>query len=191
MNEAHVESLATLIRTRRSVARFRPDPIPDGLVETLLETAVYAPNHRLTEPWRFVLISDQGVQQYAAIRQAMALPSLKAMSEAKREQIADDIYRKFSTVPAYLLVIMAENGTFEIAEEDYAACAALIQNFLLLAWERGIGSCWKSFKNDPRLREFVGLQAREKVVGIIHLGYPEAVPSSKRQSARERLTYIR
>ncbi len=67
----------------------------------------------------------------------------------------------------------------------------MIQNFMLLAWEQGLGTCWKTFKNDLRLREFVGLGADEKVIGIVHVGYPdEALQGSKRKSVQSRLTIL-
>ncbi len=183
--------LIDLIRTRRSISLFQPQPLPDDLIESLLETAVYAPNHRLTEPWRFIYLSGEAVARYAAIRRDMALSGFQHLAETELQKAAEGTYRKFATVPAYLLIVISQNPDPEIAEEDYAACAALIQNFLLLAWEQGIGSCWKTFKNDARLRALFGLQPGEKAVGIIHLGYPAELPISHRHNARERLTYIR
>jgi nitroreductase len=150
----------------------------------LLDIAVYAPNHRMTEPWRFVYMTGQAVADYAAIRRDMALPGFAKLDDATRETAAVGTYRKFANVPAYLLVIMTVNPNAEIAEEDYGACAALIQNFLLLAWAQGIGSCWKTFKNDARLKSFVGLQDTERVAGIIHLGYPAETPTSTRKGVQ-------
>lgn len=183
--------LANLIRSRRSIAAYKPDPLPDGLIESLLETAVYTPNHRLTEPWRFIHLTGDAVQRYASIRREMALPGLAKLSDVEREKAANSTYQKFAQVPLYLVVALTPNSSPEVTEEDYAACAALIQNLLLLAWEQGIGSAWKTFKNDARLRALVGLQPEEKVVGIIQFGYPASVPSGQRKPAHERITYIR
>ncbi len=49
-----MSNITEIIRSRRSIGAFKDTPVAVGLVETLLESAVYAPNHRLTEPWRFV-----------------------------------------------------------------------------------------------------------------------------------------
>ena len=183
-------NLTELIRSRRSISSFRPDPIPPGTIETLLETAVYAPNHHLTEPWRFVYMTGASVAAYAAIRRDMAMPGFMKMDPAVRELAANGTYHKFAAVPAYLVVIMGINSRPDIADEDYAACAALIQNFLLLAWAQGIGSCWKTLKDDIRLKTFVGLQENERSAGIIHLGYPAEIPASQRKSVLSRLTYL-
>lgn len=184
-------SLKEIIRSRRSVGLFKDQPVPLELIHELLESAVYAPNHRMTEPWRFVIITEDARARYADIRAQMVLDGMKTAGEAERQQAAEGTIRKFMGVPLYLLVVMRQHADPETREEDYAACSCLIQNFMLLAWECGLGTCWKTFKNDPRLREMVGLQADEKVVGIVHVGYPdEAPPPPLRQPIAERLTVI-
>lgn len=184
--------LAELIRSRRSIGAFTSDLVSLELVEELLETAVWAPNHRLTEPWRFIILTDAGREHYAAIRRDMALDGMKNQSEAEREQAAVGVYQKFLNVPAYLIVAMTTHPNPEIREEDYAATASLIQNFLLLAHDRGLGTCWKTFKEDARLRTYLGLGADEKVVGIIHMGYPAPVEvQSQRRPIHDRITILR
>ena len=61
--------LPELIRTRRSISTFLDKPIPNGLIEGLLETAVWAPNHHLTEPWRFILLTGDAPKRYADYRE--------------------------------------------------------------------------------------------------------------------------
>lgn len=184
-------NLAEVIRSRRSVGLFKDQPVPLELIQELLETAVYAPNHRMTEPWRFVVITGDARALYASIRAEMVLDGMKAQGEAERQQAAKGTIRKFIGVPLYLLVVMSQHNDPETREEDYAACACLIQNFLLLAWECGLGTIWKTFKDDPRLRDFVGLQPNEKVVGIVHVGYPDEAPQPpQRQPVAGRLTLL-
>lgn len=183
--------LAEAIRTRRSIGSFTDHPVDLGLVMELLETAVWVPNHRLTEPWRFVFLNGESVARYAAIRRDMALDACAVEDEATRRQVGDGTYQKFIGIPAFLAVIMKEHADPETREEDFAACCCLTQNFLLLAWERGLGSSWKTFKNDPRLRALLGLSADEKVVGWLHLGYPNgAAQPTRRSPAIERFTVL-
>jgi nitroreductase len=102
----------------------------------------------------------------------MVLDSIRSQGENERQQAAVGTYRKFVDIPLYLLVALKREQDPELDIENYAACCCVIQNFLLLAWERGLGTSWKTFKNDPRLRDYVGLDENEIVVGIIHVGYP-------------------
>lgn len=174
-------NLAELIRSRRSVGAFTAESVPLALVEELLESAVYAPNHRMTQPWRFVVITGDAVERYAQIRAEMVSDPAKA----------EGTHAKFAAIPLYLVVINQPNSNPEIAQEDYAASAALIQNFMLLAWERGLGTAWKTFKPDPRLYEFAGVAEGETVVGIVHVGWPAEEPrAGQRKPVSGRITLI-
>lgn len=184
-------NLTELIHSRRSVGAFTQAPVSEQVILELLETAVWAPNHKLTEPWRFVFLRGDGALRYAAIRRDMALESSATADEEARRQAGEGTYRKFASVPAYLAVIVKEHENPEIREEDFASCCCLIQNFLLLAWERGLGTSWKTYKSDPRLRALLGLAESEKVVGWLHLGYPADEESFRRRSpVRSRLTIV-
>jgi nitroreductase len=180
--------LAELIRTRRTIGAFTSQPIPEGLIESLLDTAVWTPNHRLTEPWRFIYLTGAGRDGYATVRSEMAISE-----PTSPEQVAAKaaVFQKFSSMPAILMVVMKISTNAEIAEEDYGACCALIQNFLLLAWEQGLGTAWKTFKNHALLRTYLKLEADEKVAGVIHLGYPDEAPVSQRKPVHQRITYLR
>ncbi len=183
--------LAELIRSRRSIGKFNDTPVSLDLVRELLESAVYAPNHRLTEPWRFVIASYAAREKYAAVRRDIVLDFMKGKGEAERQQAAEGTFQKFMNVPVYLFVIMQRSGDPELEDENYAACCCLIQNFLLLAWNCGLGTTWKTFKNDPRLRALIGLGENERVVGIVHIGYSaEDERVGVRKPAHERLTIL-
>ncbi len=186
-----INSLSELVRSRRSINSFTDQPVALDLIQDLLESAVYAPNHRLTEPWRFIYVTGAARDAYAAVRAQMVVDKMSTNTEAERQQAAEGTVKKFITVPAYLIVAMEPHAERDVEEEDYAACACVIQNFLLLAWEQGLGTNWKTFKDDPRLRQIVGLNATEKVVGIIHVGYPtDETRTSRRQMAHTRLTVL-
>ena len=184
-------NLAELVRSRRSVGVFAPTPVPAQLVIELLETAVWVPNHKLTEPWRFVFLSGDGALRYAAIRRDMALEANATADIETRKQAGEGTYRKFAAVPAYLAVILKEHQNPEIREEDFASCCCLVQNFLLLAWERGLGTSWKTYKSDARLRVLLNLASDEKVVGWLHLGYPADEAATRRRApVSSRLTLV-
>ena len=95
-------------------------------------------------------------------------------------------------VPQRLLPSLRDRrDTRGVGGLDVAATAALTQNFLLLAWERDLGTFWKTFKNDRRLRDLLDLADDERVVGWLHLGYPAgATAPTKRTPARERFTVL-
>src|SRR5688572_16175778 len=156
-------TLKDLILTRRSIATFAGTPVSPEQVTELLEIAVWTPNHRLTEPWRFILVTGAARDNVAAIRRTMAYERSQAPTEEIRQKQAEETYQKIMNVPLILVVAMQQSDNAEIREEDYAASACLIQNFMLLAWEQSIGTAWKTFKEDPRLRDYLNIAANEKV----------------------------
>lgn len=174
-------SLQELIRSRRTVGAFTPQSVDPELVASLLDSAIYAPNHRMTQPWRFVFIQGEGVKQYANLRAEMT-PVESARPAA---------YEKFAGVPFYLVVVMKRSTNPEIAEEDQSATAALVQNFLLLAHDAGLGTAWKTFKPDQRLRDFAGIAHDEQVIAMVQVGYSAEPPrAGERTPIRDRITVI-
>src|SRR3712207_6842816 len=78
--------LAEAVRSRQSVNRVKQDPVPDGLVETVLESAVHAPNHKITEPWIFHVFAGKGRGELARARAETA--RLQAEEEVEDEEMA-------------------------------------------------------------------------------------------------------
>lgn len=176
-------NLAELIRTRRTVGGFSDQPVDPAVIEELLESAIFAPNHKMTQPWRFIFMEGEIRQKYATLRSEMG---------AENGKNPEKEYQKFIGVPLFLFVVMKESDHTHTRTEDYAATSALIQNILLLAWEKGIGSAWKTYPDDPRLNNLIGLGEGETVVGVLHLGYPSGDDKTpKRQELKSKISYLR
>lgn len=173
-------NVATVIKERRSIKRFKSDPIPKEVIFELLNIAAWAPNHGLREPWRFVLFMEEGREKLA---EAIIHDPIKGGKKKSPEMIHEMIM----TIPIHLLVVMQEDPRQKEWEEDYAAVCAFIQNLQLAAWEKGIGSIWKTnpYIYSPFFREKLGVKSGEKVVGLIHTGYPEKVPEARPRTAIE------
>lgn len=175
------QSLPELLRTRRTVGAFRPEPVPAAIVDEALELATWAPNHRKTEPWRFTLLG--AVARQAIIEQNAALVAAKKgadAGEAKR--------RQWSAVPGWLIVTQVLRADPFTREEDYAACCCAIQNLMLAFWSHGVGTKWSTgdVTRDPVFAAAAGFDpARERVVGLIWFGYPEVVPQQGRKPTEE------
>lgn len=178
--------MAQLIKERRSIRKFKSDKVSNEILEELLEVASWAPNHKLTEPWRFIVYKDEGNKVLANI---MA----EIVAKGPKKKSPEEVKARFESIPAHIIVVMNENPNHFVKEEDYAATCALIQNFQLAAWERGLGVLWKAeaFLTSQEFRNGVGVKPGEKIAAILHVGYPDITPnSSSRTPIKEKLTII-
>lgn len=178
-------SVADLIRERRTVRLFKKDPVAYDLLIELLNLAVWAPNHEFREPWRFILFQGEARKHFA---EAM----VSTYDSEEREMYGERKQRYLESVPAHLIVIMKEDPRHKVWEEDYAATCSLIQNFQLAAWERGLGVVWKTnhYSYDPNFRQSVGVKPGEKIVGVLHIGYPDVVPKARPRTPAEELLTV-
>lgn len=174
MNESTRFPVAQAIRERRTVRQFRPDPVDRALLLELMEIACWTPNHGMREPWRFILY-------LGGARRAFAEAVLAGLSVEEREKYGSARTAYLDGIPVHLVVTMAEDPRQKQWVEDFSATSSWIQSFQLAAWERGLGVVWKTnnYMYHPGFREAVGVRPGERVVGVLHVGYPEAVPDPK------------
>ncbi len=176
------------IMNRRSIKRFKKDAIDPEIIVALLNVAKWAPNHKLTEPWRFQLYVGAGKERFIE-----AYLGAQPKVDGKLTEKARLNAQYYRDIPAHLIVIMPEDPRQKQWDEDYGAVSALIQNFQLAAWERGIGMIWRTndYIYQPAFREALGVKPGEKIVGTLMLGYPEHVPAPvERADIRERIAII-
>ena len=173
------------IETRRSVGQVKQDPVPREIVEKILESAVHAPNHRLTEPWRFHVFTGKGRGELARARAEVA--RIQAEAEGEEEEFAAGrISRERKKVfrAPVVIVVISKGGRDEVETlENYAACAAAVQNMQLTAHSLGLGTIWRTgpVAYHPYMREFFGLENGDKIVAHLYLGYPDVTERSRRR----------
>jgi nitroreductase len=165
------------IQSRRSVGIVKPDPVPRELVEKVLESAVHAPNHKITEPWRFHVFSGKGRGEFARARAELA--RLQAEAEGEEEEfVAGRISRerkKAFRAPVVIAVISGAGRDEVETLENYAACAAAVQNMQLTAHSLGLATIWRTgpVAYHPYMRDFFGLEDGDNIVAYLYLGYPD------------------
>jgi len=175
------------IRTRRSVGRLGGDIADDSVVE-LIELATWAPNHHLTEPWRFTVIRGAARERLGELWGAAAAAASGLSADARLEfarRQADKLLR----APLLIVVSTRTDADPVVAEEDFAATAAAVQNLLLAAAARGFGAIWRTgaMVHSPQVKAFLGIDASDRVVAIVYLGTEFTVPAP-RPRAVDRVT---
>lgn len=183
---ASTEQIAALIRGRRSVDLYEPEPVPRSVVLEAIEVARWAPNHRLTQPWRFYLIGPE-------TRRAVTDLAVE-LDVAKKGERAGPIRRaRLDAVPGFLVLTTRRSEDALLDREDYAACCCAAHNLMLYLWQRGIGTKWTTggITRDPRFYALLGIDgAKESVVGFIWYGKPKVVPAQQRKSVEELVTEL-
>ncbi len=176
------------IRARRSIKRFSQQPVEGEQLERLLDAAVLAPNHRLTQPWRFLVLGPESRRAYGAVLGRRK--GAKVDDPAVAETIARKIEEEYAALPALIGVAMREDANPADREEDYAATFMATENVCLAALELGLGTHIKTgaILQDPRVREALGLAVGERLVAIVQVGHPAEQPAPKARTGAAELT---
>ncbi len=162
------------IRTRRTRKSFTREPLPRATVERLFDLARYAPNHHLTQPWRFRVL---GPEALVRLKEAAGPPEAPKLDRAPTLVVAS----------AHLA------GEPQQDEEDLCATAAAIYIVLLAATAEGLASYWRTpaVLRTEAGRAALGIAAAERVLGLIHLGYPHKEPPAReREPAAAYMSFL-
>jgi nitroreductase len=160
--------LERAIRSRRTHKQYGPEPVGEAVVRELVELARHAPNHKLTNPWRFRLLG----------------PATRARVEAVA---GEKEAAKLRRAPTLVLATAVPSEDPVLAEEDRYATAAAVYALLLAATSRGLASYWRTpacFREEA-VRELLELEPREVVIALVHLGPPTGDPPAKERAAVE------
>jgi nitroreductase len=178
------------IQRRTSVRRFRPDPVSREMVQRLLECAVRAPNHKLTEPWRFVVLSGTARDRYAEMRAAQRLARYADPTSAEAVEAADKQRREASSTPVFLVAMVAVSEDETRREEDYAAVMMAIANLMIAAEALGLGTYLRTggIMREPEVMKLAGVPDGYRIAGIVSLGYPSDVDPPRRRRPAAELT---
>lgn len=162
------------IRSRRTHKAFRPDPVPRELLDDLLELARWAPNHHLTNPWRFRVIGSEALQR---------------LKRAAGPEAAGKLDRAPTLVVA--TAMRSEDPVQD--EEDLLATACAVYAVLLAAHRRGLVGYWRTPEvlRTEEGQSALGIPPAERFVSLIHLGWPrqEKQPPSRLPPA-DYVTYL-
>lgn len=189
-----IDSLNKLIRSRRSTKPrlFNGKKIEDQVVWQILENANWAPNHGLTQPWRYQVFSGLGLEKLANF-QANLYQQMTPIEEFKLEK-----YTRMKTnilKSSHIIVICLERQKSEkIPEiEEIEAVACSVQNMALTAAAYEICSFWGSggvtYTNE--LKQFLGLGEKDKCLGYLYLGYSDSpTAKSRREPIQDKVQWI-
>jgi nitroreductase len=165
------------IRTRRTHKAYRPEPVDRGTLDELFELARWAPNHHLTNPWRFRVLGP------------LALERLKEAADA----VEAGSGRKLDRAPTLVAVTALTDEDPVTAAEDRLAAGVAAYIVLLAAHARGLAGYWRTpaVLRSPGGRAALGIGEGEEFLGLLHLGHPrQEQPVPARAPVGEVVEYL-
>lgn len=195
-NEFNREEVDRLIRNRRSIfpRDYTGGVVPEEVIVRMLENANWAPNHKQTEPWRFVVFSGEGIKQLAAFQSEC----YKEVTTANGT-FRDDRYLSLQTKPmesSHIIAIgMKRDDAGRLPEwEELGAVFCAVQNMYLTATAYGAG-CYLStggITNFEEAKSFFGLGKEDRLCGFMHVGIPKgSVPDGRRRPVSDKTKWVK
>ncbi len=176
-----LQQLGDCIRSRRTVGQFEPERVSRDLIMDAIEVARWAPNHRMTEPWRFYLLGSETIARSVELTRIV-------VTERKGEKLGEFKAADAAKRPGWMVVTSARSDDELLQQEDYAAVCCAVQNLMLYLSAAGVATKWATgpITRDNRFYELLDIAPdRENIIGIIWYGYPKIMPQQQRKAVSE------
>jgi nitroreductase len=156
------QAVLALLKGRRSIRRYRPDPVPDDMVEQLLEAGRWAPSASNRQPWTFVVVRDEAVRQEIA------------------EHPVAFFIRWAHVAEAPLLIVLCGNARNPVYRQFLHEDVGLAGSHIMLqAHALGLGTCWVGGLDRKAVARTLKLPAHLEVVGLLTVGFPAEDPDPR------------
>ncbi len=169
--------LVDAIKKRRSIRKFKTDQIPEEVINELLELSVWAPSGMNQQPWVFSVIQDRSYLEELSVKsKSILLDRIDEIPVLRRYAriMSNPKYDIFYHAPTLLLVY----GDARVPTY-FQDCSLAAQNLMLLAWEKGLGSCWIGFAHfacdTPEVKDKLAVPEHYELVASIVLGFPDSI----------------
>ncbi len=188
--------IRAFLQTRRSVRRFKPDPVPDSVLTDILHTATFAPSAHNTQPWRFAIVKGIPARQNlgTALTHAMqADMQAEGAPEADIEARITRSLRRIMEAPVVILLCRDVTAVREHKPQDtimaIQSVAAAALQLLLAAHAEGLGGnwiCWPLYAQESA-RASIQLPETWEPQAMLFLGYPAEIPQPKEKKPMEEI----
>ena len=177
------EIVSEVIKKRRTVkpSKMNSKTIQKEQIIQLLELADWAPTHKHTEPWRFIVYSGDKARKFVSDHAELYRKSTP--EEKFKNEKYEKILANGNNLSHLIVCIMKRDEEKRVPEiEEVSAAAAAIQNLLLGATSLGIASFWSTggMTHTDAMKEYLGLNMDDNVMGLIYLGYTDSSYEGKR-----------
>lgn len=172
----NLSEITELIRNRRTIfpEQYSSRKVHKEQIELIISNALWAPNHGNTQPWRFHVFTDGGLQKLSDFlgKTYLEVTPKELQNDMKLAKMVSRPLRS-SVVIAVSMVKQPESKIMELEEIEAVACA--VQNMYLTCTAYGLGGFWSTPKliYANEMNGFLGLEAKDKCLGLFYIGYPD------------------
>lgn len=194
-----MENLRTFLRTRRSIRRFKTDPVPDSVLTDILHTATYAPSAHNRQPWRFIVLTDSSAKKHLSDAMAEEFRRDLQKDNFSTEEIAKKVAKsqeRITNAPVVIIlcVDMSEMDNYPDERRRKAEYIIGIQSaanagmqLLLAAYAEGLGGVWicSPMFAQETVQKALNISKMWEPQAMFLLGYPVEIPAFKGRKAIE------
>ncbi len=192
--EKMFSELKKVMTGRRSIRKYLQKEIPKPVLEEVIETALWAPSGMNRQEWEIVVVSGKKRDQLASLvakTKKHIMPHLEKLFPEKIIKISLQVFKDFGGAPTVLLVYVPREiptiddsmSELELYHAEFKrfnrllSASALVQNLLLAAYARGLGTCWMTGPKyvEKEINQLLGMEDKE-MVAVIPIGYPDQSP---------------
>jgi F420 biosynthesis protein FbiB-like protein len=196
--------LHNFLRTRRSIRRFKPDPVPDSVIQNILTTATFAPSAHNRQPWRFVVVTDSSIRTKLADAMAVEFERDLKKDKLPHEEIQQRITRsreRMITAPALIILNldMSEMDIYPDEKRNKAEYLMAVQSvanagmqLLLAAHAEGLGGVWvcSPLFAQETIQQVLELPETWEPQAMFFIGYPMDIPEARERKNPKEITKI-
>lgn len=173
--------LSDAIKGRRSVRRFKPEPVPQNIIADLLDLAMWAPSGMNRQDWYFVVVQGDKKDEFLSIS-AEAFEEFRPLLEKNfkdKPKIVEGMKTFFNTYGGAPVIVFAYAGKLPNGDDDVCSTTAAAQNLLLAAHSAGLGAVWTDgvLTKEAAVNQLLGVEDK-KLVSVIPIGYPDETPKA-------------
>ena len=188
------QEINKIIATRRSIFQqnYTGERVDDVIVKQMLENANWAPTHKFTEPWRFVVYTRDGLKRLGE-QQASVYKRVTQSDGTFKEERYQNLLTKSMLSSHIIAVGMKRDKNKSVPEiEEIGAVFCAIQNMHLTAAAYNVGAYFSTggITYFEEAKEIFGLAKEDKLMGFLHIGIPRTMPEGRRKSVAEKVTWI-
>ncbi|WP_338751440.1 5,6-dimethylbenzimidazole synthase [Janibacter alittae] len=186
MGAAVTDALGSVVAGRRDIRRYRPDPVPEELLTTVLDAGHRAPSVGHSQPWRFIVVSDRTTRDRAAhMADRARLEQAEHLTSERAARMLDLKLEGLREAPVGVVVACDRRtpatgvlGRATFPDADLWSCATAIENMWLTARAHGLGMGWVTLFDPDELADLLGLPEGVVTLGWLCLGWPDERPPS-------------